>query len=41
MKWAGPNVLTLTTSALGTSPEWVLRQRGQIGDVTIRYSGQP
>lgn len=39
--WAGPNVLTLTTTAAGTSPEWVLNQRHQVGDVSVRYSGQP
>lgn len=41
IKWAGPNVLTLTTTAVGTRPEWVLNQRHQIGDVTVRYSGHP
>lgn len=41
IKWAGPDVLTLTTTAAGTRPEWVLRQRRQIGDIAILYSGQP
>ena len=41
MNWLGPNALTLTTTAAGTKPEWVLRQRRQIGDVAIEYSGQP
>lgn len=41
IKWAGPNVLTLTTTAAGTIPKWVVDQRRHIGDVTIRYSGQP
>ena len=41
IKWAGPNVLTLTTTAAGTSPDWVLNQRHQAGDVTFRYFGRP
>ena len=41
MKWTGPNVLALATTATGTNPEWVLSQSKQIGDVTIKYSGQP
>jgi hypothetical protein len=41
IEWAGPNMLSLTTTAAGTSPEWMLGQRRNIGDVIIKYSGQP
>ena len=41
IEWAGPNMLSLTTTAAGTRPEWMLGQRRHIGDVIIKYSGQP
>jgi hypothetical protein len=39
--WSGPNLLTLTTDAPGTSPDWVLNQSHRIGHVVVRYSGRP
>ena len=41
IQWTGPHLLTLTTTAPETSPDWLLQQRHQVGDVTVRYSGQP
>ena len=39
--WSGPNLLTLSTDAPNTSPDWVINQKHRIGDVAIRYTGHP
>ena len=39
--WAGPNLITLTTDAPNTSPDWVTDQPHRIGDVVVQYSGRP
>jgi hypothetical protein len=39
--WSGSNMLTLTTDAPNTSPDWVMNQPHRIGDVLVQYSGRP
>ena len=41
INWSGPNLLTLTTTAPGSSPDWVVNQSHRIGDVVVQYSGRP
>jgi hypothetical protein len=41
ISWSGPNVLTLSTDAPNTSPDWVMNQPHRIGDVVVQYSGRP
>jgi len=41
IKWAGPYLLNLTTTAPETNPDWLVKQIHQLGDVRVRYSGQP
>jgi len=39
--WAGPNLITLTTEAPNTSPDWVVNQSHRISDVVVKYAGRP
>jgi hypothetical protein len=41
IRWKGPNLLNLTATTPGSSPDWVINQKHQIDDVTIIYAGQP
>ena len=36
INWSGPNLLTLTTTAPGSSPDWVVNQSHRIGDVVVQ-----
>jgi hypothetical protein len=39
--WSGPNLLTLSTNAPNTSPDWIINQPHRIGDVVVQYTGHP
>ena|ERR1035441_7406249 len=39
--WSGPNLLTLSTDAPNTDPDWVMNQSHRIGNVVVQYTGRP